>query len=93
MGFGIVAMLMGGAQATAINVGGMRSWAAGLDYFVLELLVLGLIFIPAEALFWLQRQKVLRQRGQTDLKHFFVRLAGVQLLSLAALLPAQMLFL
>lgn len=92
LGFGIVAMLMGGAQAEAIHAGGMRSWAAGLDYFVLELLVLGLVFIPAEALFRLRRQKVLRQGWQTDLKHFFVSHAGVQLLSFAALLPAQMLF-
>ncbi|GAA4029178.1 sterol desaturase family protein [Actimicrobium antarcticum] len=90
--FGIVAMLMGGSQAEAIDIGGLRSWAAGLDYFVLELLVLGLVFIPTEALFWLRRQKVLRQGWQTDLKHFFVSHAGVQLLSFAVLLPAQVLF-
>lgn len=89
---GIVAMAMGGPQAEALDVGGMRSWSAGLDYFVLELLVLGMIFIPVEALFWLRRQKVLRQGWQIDLKHFFVSHAGVQLLSFAALIPAQVLF-
>jgi len=90
--FGIVAMAMGGPQAQALDVGGMRSWSAGLDYFVLELLVLGMIFMPVEALFWLRRQKVLRHGWQIDLKHFFVSHAGVQLLSFAALIPAQMLF-
>jgi sterol desaturase/sphingolipid hydroxylase (fatty acid hydroxylase superfamily) len=92
IGCGIVAILMGGAQADSLGVAGLRSWSAGLDYFVLELLVLGLVFIPVEALFWLHRQNVLRQGWQTDLKHFFVSHAGVQLLSFAALLPAQVLF-
>lgn len=69
-----------------------RGFSVGLDYFVLELLVLGLVFIPIEALFPLREQKVLRDGWQVDLKHFFVSHAGVQLLSFAALIPAQVLF-
>lgn len=86
---GIAALLMGGASAEPVEIGGARAWTAGLDYFVLELLVLGLVFIPLEGLFPLHRQKVLRNGWQTDLKHFFVSHAAVQLLSFAALLPAQ----
>ncbi|HZM46781.1 MAG TPA: sterol desaturase family protein [Burkholderiales bacterium] len=89
---GATALLMGGPGAEALAVGGPRSFSVGLDYFVLELLVLGLIFMPIEALFPLRAQRVLRAGWETDLKHFFVSHAGVQLLSFAALIPAQVLF-
>lgn len=91
IGLGTVALLMGGAEAEPLGIGGMRAFSAGLDYFVLELLVLGLIFLPLEALFPLRAQTVLREGWQTDLKHFFVSHAGVQLISFAALIPAQVL--
>lgn len=66
--------------------------SAGLDYFVLELLVLGLLFIPLERKFALKKQNIFRAGWQTDLKHFFVSHAGVQLLSAAILLPANAFF-
>lgn len=86
-----VALLMGGAEAEAIEVG-PRAFSAGLDYFVLELLVLGLLFIPMERLFALREQRIFREGWQTDLKHFFVSHAGVQVLSFATLIPAQVFF-
>jgi len=89
---GCVALLMGGAEVEPVDLRAPRGITVGLDYFVLELLVLGLVFIPMEALFPLRLQKVLREGWQTDLKHFFVSHAGVQLLSFAALIPAQALF-
>jgi sterol desaturase/sphingolipid hydroxylase (fatty acid hydroxylase superfamily) len=73
-------------------VGAAPAFVVGLDYFVLELLVLALIFTPIEALFPLREQRVLREGWQTDLKHFFVSHAGVQVLSFAALIPLQALF-
>lgn len=85
---GITALLMGGAGAEAVDVGGPRAFTVGLDYFVLELLVLGFIFVPIEAIFPLRRQLLFRDGWQTDLKHFFVSHAGVQLLSFAALIPS-----
>ena len=89
--FGMVALLMGGAEVDAVDIGGPRALTAGLDYFVLELLVLGLIFIPIEAIFPLHKQLLFREGWRTDLKHFFVSHAGVQLLSFAALIPVQVL--
>ena len=71
---------------------GTAAVSAGLDYFVLELLVLGLVFIPLERLFILRPQKIFRAGWQTDLKHFFVSHAGVQVLSFATLIPAQAFF-
>jgi sterol desaturase/sphingolipid hydroxylase (fatty acid hydroxylase superfamily) len=88
----LIAFLMGGAEVEPVEMGARRSFAAGLDYFVLELLVLGLVFMPIEALFPLREQRVLREGWQTDLKHFFVSHAGVQLLSFAGMIPAQVLF-
>jgi len=91
IGLGMVALLMGGAHAQAIDVG-HGAFSVGLDYFVLELLVLGLLFVPLERLFKLRPQKIFRRGWQTDLKHFFVSHAGVQLLSFASMVPAQGLF-
>ena len=47
-----------------------RPFAAGLDYFVFELLVLGPVYIPLEHLFPLHAQCVFRPGWQNDLKHF-----------------------
>jgi len=89
MGLGAVALLM---RFTDSVETGSATVSAGLDYFVLELLVLGLLFIPLERLFALHKQKIFRRGWQTDLKHFFVSHAGVQLLSFAVLIPAQAFF-
>ena len=92
LALGAVALLMGGADAQPVDIGFSGAFALGLDYFVLELLVLALVFVPVEGLWPLRPQKVLREGWQTDLKHFFVSHAGVQLLSFAALVPAHWLF-
>jgi len=91
MALGAIALLMGGPQAQAIDVGASRV-SAGLDYFVLELLVLGMLFVPLERAFRLREQRIFRAGWQTDLKHFFVSHAGVQLLSFATMIPAQAAF-
>lgn len=91
IGLAAISLAMGGAEAQALDLG-PRAWSAGLDYFVLELLVLGLIFVPLERAFALRPQKIFRSGWQTDLKHFFVSHAGVQLLSFAGMIPAQLLF-
>lgn len=87
----LVATLLGGSEAAAISHG-ERAFTAGLDYFLLELLVLGLLFIPMERLWSLREQKIFRLGWQTDLKHFFISHAGVQLISFATLIPVQVAF-
>jgi sterol desaturase/sphingolipid hydroxylase (fatty acid hydroxylase superfamily) len=89
---GVVALALGGGGAEPLAIDGDPAFAAGLDYFVLELLVLGLLFIPLERAFRLREQRIFRAGWQTDLKHFFVSHAGVQLLSFAAMVPAHSLF-
>jgi sterol desaturase/sphingolipid hydroxylase (fatty acid hydroxylase superfamily) len=89
---GAVALAMGGWEAAPLDIPGHRDFAAGIDYLVLELLVLGLVFVPLERLFALRKQRIFRAGWQTDLKHFFVSHAGVQLLAFATMIPAQALF-
>jgi len=88
---GIIAILLGGSKAEAIT-NRPRAISAGLDYFCLELLVLGMVFIPMERIWSLHEQKIFRRGWQTDLKHFFASHAGVQLLSFMTIIPVQVLF-
>jgi sterol desaturase/sphingolipid hydroxylase (fatty acid hydroxylase superfamily) len=66
---------------------------AGLDYFLLELLALTLVFVPLERL-WprIAEQRVFRPGWWLDLKHFFLAHVGVQVLSFLAFLPARAFF-
>jgi lathosterol oxidase len=95
---GLAAMLLAGA---AIALGGAwveeRPVAAsphlGLDWFVLDLLVLALVFVPLERGFALVReQRILRTGWRTDLAHFLASHLLVQALALLTLAPAQLLF-
>jgi lathosterol oxidase len=61
----------------------------GLDWFLLNLLVLAAIFVPLERAFPLRPgQRVLRAGWTTDLAYFFVNHVGVQLLTFLSLWPA-----
>src|SRR5262249_6309184 len=88
----LIATLMGGSEAEPVTHQA-RPFSAGLDYFVLELLILALLFIPMERIWSLhEKQKIFRTGWQTDLKHFFVSHAGVQLISFATMIPVQVAF-
>src|SRR5258708_3416874 len=88
---GSIALLLGGSKAEAITTK-PRAISTGLDYFLLELLVLGLVFVPMERLWTLRDQKIFRTGWQTDLKHFFASHAGVQIISFLTIIPVQVLF-
>ena len=88
----LIATLMGGSSVEPLTHDA-RPFSAGLDYFVLELLILALLFIPMERIWALhERQKIFRTGWQTDVKHFFVSHAGVQLISFATMIPVQVAF-
>lgn len=88
---GVIALLLGGSKAEPIT-SKPRAISAGLDYFLLELLVLGLVFVPMERLWTLRDQKIFRTGWQTDLKHFFASHAGVQIIAFVTIIPVQVLF-
>ena len=88
---GTVAIALGGPNAAAITNQPVR-FTASLDFFVLSLLVLGLLFIPMERLWPLRDQPVFRKGWQTDLTHFFANHVGVQLLAFFSIVPVQLFF-
>lgn len=64
-----------------------RYW--GLDWFVLDLLVLTLIFVPVERMFArLKNQRILRTGWKTDTAHFFVSHLLVQTTTALIMIPA-----
>jgi len=99
LGLGMTAILL-----TAVAVASGGAWVVaedpveqsrylGLDWFVLDLLVLALVFVPLERLFALHReQKILRRGFRTDLVHFFVSHLLVQVTVLLTLAPAALFF-
>ena len=65
----------------------------GIDWFVLDLLVLALVFVPLERAFaHVRAQRILRSGWRTDLAYFFVSHLLVQVLALLTIAPAKLLF-
>ncbi len=84
------AIALGGAWVETRSVG--RSAHLGLDWFVLDLLALALLFVPLERAFALRRdQRILRAGWRTDLAHFFVSHLLVGALALLTIAPATLL--
>ncbi len=85
------AIALGGAWVEARAV--ERSAHLGLDWFVLDLLVMALVFVPLERTLALVReQRILRTGWKTDLAHFLASHLLVQVLALLTLAPATLLF-
>jgi sterol desaturase/sphingolipid hydroxylase (fatty acid hydroxylase superfamily) len=91
-GLAVLAVLMGGAQ---VPVEGpvARANHLGLDWFLLNLLLLAMIFVPMERLFArLKDQKTIRPGWSTDLAHFFSSHMLIQVTAFLTLLPATVVF-
>jgi len=87
-----VTTLLGGSAA---RVGALDDTPAyvGLDWFLLNVLVLSLIFIPLERAFGrLRTQPIFRFGWGTDLTHFAVSHLLLQAIALLTLIPATVLF-
>jgi lathosterol oxidase len=84
-----LAIVLGGAH---VPLDGQfdKPFYLGLDWFLLNLLLLALIFVPLERLFpRLKEQGVFRYGWTTDGMYFLVSHLAVQLLTLLTLLPAN----
>ncbi|HZE97287.1 MAG TPA: sterol desaturase family protein [Planctomycetota bacterium] len=89
--FPVLGTLLGGSEI-AVD-GPVRSSAyLGLDWFILDLFLLAVLFVPMERLFSRRDQPVFRPGWTTDLAHFLVSHVAVQLLMLLTLTPATVLF-
>ncbi|MGQ0429073.1 MAG: sterol desaturase family protein [Gammaproteobacteria bacterium] len=84
----LAAVVLGGADVE-IRGDFDRPVHFGLDWFLLNLLVFALVFVPLERAWPLvPSQRVLRAGWTTDLAYFFVNHVGIQLLTFLTLWPA-----
>lgn len=87
LAFALAATLIGTPPEVAATTPG--GFTIGLDWFVLNLLLLTLVFIPLERAFPLRAsQKTFRFGWATDGVHFLVSHLAVQTISFLTLLPA-----
>lgn len=92
LGLGAAATLLGGAAVEVGAATGSRVYA-GLDWFLLNVLVLALLFVPMERVFArLRDQPIFRPEWRTDLVYFAVSHLLVQVTVLLTLAPATLLF-
>jgi sterol desaturase/sphingolipid hydroxylase (fatty acid hydroxylase superfamily) len=85
----LVAALIGGSQATAI-VAGRAPLFLGLDFFVLNVLFTGFLFIPLERIFTHRtEQHIFREEWREDLFYYLVSSLLVQVLTFLTFLPAK----
>lgn len=90
LGSTLTAPLLGGSAVAAGSAG--RAWL-GVDFFVLNLFLYSAVFVPLERLFALRPQQgVFRRQWLVDLTYFFINSVLVELLTLATLKPAVVLF-
>ena len=86
IGLTLMAGLIGGLAATPVAAGGVFF---GLDFFVLNVVLTGILFVPLERLFPLiPEQRLFRQEWREDLFYYFVSSMMVQVLTFLAMAPA-----
>lgn len=91
-GLAVLSVLLGGANVP-VNGPVRTSPYLGLDWFLLNLLLLAAIFVPLERLFArLRDQGTFRPGWGTDLAHFFGSHLMVQITVLLTMLPATLFF-
>jgi sterol desaturase/sphingolipid hydroxylase (fatty acid hydroxylase superfamily) len=84
---GLAAVLLGGASTPVGEVG--TKVGLGLDWFLLDLLVMTIVFVPLERLWPLHRgQSTFRPEWTTDAFYFVATHLPAQLITFAMLLPA-----
>lgn len=86
-----VATALGGAQTPLPTKLG-EGTVLGLDWFLLNVLFWTGIFVPLERRFARREQPIFRPSWRTDLTYFFVTNVLVELIALATLRPASVLF-
>ena len=92
LGLAVGALLLGGSQVEVAGPIGSGPYV-GLDWFLLNLFILGLLFIPIEVLFARRPEQGFFRRGwSTDVLHFMVSHLLVAVTVLLTLAPATLLF-
>ncbi len=82
--------LMGGSQTEAVATSNTTSLYFGLDYFILNVLFVGFLFIPLERIFPSRgEQTVFRPEWQEDMFYYLVSSMFVQILTFLSTAPAN----
>lgn len=92
MGLALVAGLAGGGGIPVDGPVPLVPAYLGLDWFLLNILLLAVLFVPLERLWPLHRQSVFRKQWTTDTVYFFVSHLLVQVSTLLTLMPATVFF-
>lgn len=88
--FFCAAAVLSGGSSVEIG-GGEAAFRVGLDWFILNLVLLALIFVPLERLFPLKAaQGIFRPGWTTDSIYFLVSHVAVELMTFFTLLPATL---
>jgi lathosterol oxidase len=92
LGCTVLAAVLGGSHAPLGTQAAAGSWF-GVDFFVLNLVLYSVVFIPLERFFALRPdQPVFRGEWIVDLTYFFVNALLIEVLTLLTLQPAAVLF-
>jgi len=92
MTFTLLALTLAGNGIKPV-IAAQSSYYLGLDFFILRLLLTGLVFIPFESFFPHRvKQGIFRYEWREDLFYYFVSSMMVQLLTWLSLMPAHTLF-
>ena len=88
----LAAALAGGGNVQVEGAVNSTPIYLGLDWFLLNVLLLSMLFVPLERLWPLRRQSVFRGGWTTDALYLFFSHLLVQLSTLLTLLPARTIF-
>jgi lathosterol oxidase len=91
LGLATAGTLLGGADVEIARPV-TTATGLGLDWFLLDLFVLALLFVPLERIFTRVRQDIVRPGFTTDLLHFAMSHLLVQTTVVLTMLPATVLF-
>ena len=85
----VIASLLGGSQ-TSVSDANPTSLYFGLDFFILNLLFTGFLFIPLERFFpHKAEQAIFRPEWQEDMFYYFISSMMVQILTFLTMAPAN----
>jgi sterol desaturase/sphingolipid hydroxylase (fatty acid hydroxylase superfamily) len=88
----LLASLLGGSEVEVATPVPPSSYV-GLDWFLLDLLILAMVFVPLEQLFARKReQRLFRAGWKTDLAHLGASHLLIQVIALLTLVPAGIFF-
>ncbi len=84
----LVATALGGSEAQARGELGDDVYL-GLDWFLLNLILMGIVFVPIERLLGQREQPIFRHEWREDLLYFLISSLFVQVLAFLSLAPAM----